>query len=98
MEKHGDILKLLKGEYGVSHGFVNTLSIMYRQHAAWGVPSEKDLIDDQYAGEKAKLRPIYQAIIAAVFRFGSDVKIAPKKSYVSLQLCRRQQKAGSTWD
>jgi hypothetical protein len=43
------------------------------------------LIDAQYKGHKVALRPIYDALIAAVKGFGRDVEIAPKKAYVSLR-------------
>ena len=85
LEKHGEIMKLLKGEYSVTHGFANTIAILYRQQAAGGPPPEADLVAGQYAGAKAGLKPIYEAILAAVNGFGQDVEIAPKKSYVSLR-------------
>jgi predicted transport protein len=85
LEKHGAIMKLLKGEYGVTHGYANTIAILYRQQAAGGPPPEKDLVDAQYAGAKADLRPIYETVLAAVSRFGPDVEIVPKKTYVSLR-------------
>jgi hypothetical protein len=85
LEKHGQMMKLLKGEYGVSHGFANTISILFRQQQAGGPPAETDLVAQQYAGKKAGLRPIYDAVLAAVEQFGTDVEVAPKKSYVSLR-------------
>lgn len=85
LEKHGEIMKLLKGEHGVTHGFANTISNLYRQEQAGGPTSEEDLVNAQYADAKAALRPIYAAIVSTVSRFGSDVEIAPKKSYVSLR-------------
>ncbi len=85
LEKHGDIMKLLKGEYGVTHGFANTITMLYRQQAAGGLPAEADLVAAQYAGAKAALKPIYEAVLAAVNGFGLDVEVAPKKSYVSLR-------------
>jgi hypothetical protein len=39
----------------------------------------------QYSGDKAPLRPIYDAIVQAVSRFGRDVEISPKKTWVSLR-------------
>ncbi len=84
-EKHGAIMKLLKGEHGVTHGFANTISILYRQQAAGGPPAEDDLVAAQYAGPKEGSRPIYDAVLSAVNSFGTDVEIAPKKSYVSLR-------------
>lgn len=85
LEKHGDILKMLKGEYGVTHGYANTIAALYRQQASGGPPAEDDLVEAQYSGAKAGLRPVYDTVLAAVSRFGSDVEIAPKKTYVSLR-------------
>lgn len=85
LEKHGDIMILLKGEYGVTHGFANMIAILFRQQAAGGPPAEADVVAAQYAGDKARLKPIYEAILEAVNGFGEEVEIAPKKSYVSLR-------------
>ena len=85
VEKHCEIMNLLKGDYGVTHGFANTIALLYRQQAAGGPPADHDLVAEQYAGDKAGLKPIYAAVLAAVSGFGSDVEIAPKKSYVSLR-------------
>lgn len=84
LEKHGDRLKLLKETYQVTHGFANTIALLYRQQAAGGAPAEDDLIAAQYA-TKTVLRPIYEAVVAATAQFGNDVEIAPKKAYVSLR-------------
>lgn len=84
-DQHGPIMKVLKDEHGLTHGYANTISILYRQQAAGGPPSEDNLVAEQYAGPKAGLRPLYEAIVAAAKGFGSDVEIAPKKTYVSLR-------------
>ena len=47
--------------------------------------SDDELVDQQYAGAKAPLRPIYDALVAAIEKFGSEVELAPKKAYVSLR-------------
>lgn len=85
LEKHGAIMKLLKDDHGVSHGYANTISILYRQELAGGAPDKEDLVAAQYTGPKAALKPIYDEILKIVSKFGSDVEIAPKKSYVSLR-------------
>lgn len=85
VQKHGDIMKLLKGEYGVTHGYANSISTLYRQKAAGGPSSANELVDAQYAGTKAELRPIYDAVVKVISEFGTDVEIAPKKTYVSLR-------------
>jgi hypothetical protein len=83
--KHGEIMKLLKGTFGVSHGYANQIALAAVRPADAPQPGSDDLINAQYAGAKAALRPIYDACIKAVSRFGTDVEIAPKKAYVSLR-------------
>lgn len=85
LEKHGQILKMLKTEYSVTHGFANTIASLYLEQLSGGAPVGEELIDQQFQGNKASLRPIYDAVIAAVSLFGKDIEIAPKKSYVSLR-------------
>jgi hypothetical protein len=80
-EKHGEMMSLLKGEHGVSHGFANFIALMYRNQ---GGPEGDDLIEKQYAA-KPTLRPIYDAIIGRVAGFGGDIEIAPKSASVSLR-------------
>ncbi len=36
------MMKLLKGEYGVTHGYANTIALLYRQQAAGGTPASDD--------------------------------------------------------
>ena len=38
LEKHGESMKLLQGELGVTHGYANTISILYRQRTARDPP------------------------------------------------------------
>jgi len=83
--QHGEIMKILKGEYGVSHGYANTISILYRQFLEGGPASDDDLVAAQYSEAKAALRPVYEAVITTVSGFGPDVEVAPKKTYVSLR-------------
>ena len=84
LEKHGQIVKLLKSEHGVTHGFANLIAHETLGSAAVHQDSV-DLVTAQYAGRKEGLRPIYDALIEMVSAFGSDVEISPKKSYVSLR-------------
>ena len=41
------------------------------------------MIDAQYSGKKAELRPIYKRISEIVRQLGDDVKLAPRKTYVA---------------
>ena len=84
LEKHGAIVKLLKQQHGVTHGFA---SLIAQKSLAEDRPEAggNDLVAAQYAGPKAGLRPIYDAVISAVREFGADVEVSPKKAYVSLR-------------
>ena len=82
LEKHGEMMKLLKGEHRISHGFANLIVHMTR-NAAETAPI--DLVQAQYSGAKASLRPIYDTIIDYVSSLGEGIEIAPKKTYVSLR-------------
>lgn len=90
LTKHGEIVKFLKTEHGLTHGYANLVA-----HKTLGSDAAEfegdDLIAAQYAGAKAALHPIYEALMAAVNGFGDDVEIAPKKAYVSL---RRKKQFG----
>jgi hypothetical protein len=87
LAKHREILNLMKDKYGMTYGYANLVAIKTLEGAA--PPASDDLVEMQYSGDKAGLRPIYAALIAAVSGFGSDVEAAPKKAYVSLR--RRKQ-------
>lgn len=79
-EKHGAILKFLKEEHGVSHGFANLIASKARE-----TEEEVDLVASQYSGAKTDLRPLYEEIVAYAKSLGPDVEIAPKKASVSLR-------------
>lgn len=84
--KHGEIVKSLKAEHGLSHGYANLVAHkLLKSDAASQTKGGADLVTTQYAGAKADLKPIYDAIIKAVDAFGKDVEVAPKNAYVSLR-------------
>ncbi len=89
LEKHGQIVSMLKDEHGLTHGNANTLALKAREAAAGGPQSDTDLVDSHYAGRNAALKPLYHAVLAKVNTFGPDIELAPKKTYVSLR--RRKQ-------
>ena len=83
--KHKEFMELLKNEHGLTHGFANMIALQ-ALHSDSHTASDTDaLVDAQYAGAKAGLRRIYDALLAAVRKFGKDVEVAPKKAYVSLR-------------
>ena len=89
LEKHGEQVAMLKADHGLGHGNANILAIKAREAAAGGALGADEVVDGQYAGRAAHLRPAYEAVVTAVRAFGDDIELAPKKSYVSLR--RRKQ-------
>ena len=84
-EKHGEIVKWLKSEHAVTHGFANLIAHMHRDAVAGDSGGANHLVELQYRGPKVELRPIYDEIIKVVSKLGNDIEIAPKKAYVSLR-------------
>lgn len=82
--KHGEYLKYLKGEHGLTHGYANLISMKARAADAGSVADKDSLVDAQYTG-KESLKPIYEKTKTAILKFGKDVEIAPKKAYVSIR-------------
>ena len=88
-EKHGELIKFLKTEYGLTHGYANLVAHKARQSDAESA-EDADLIKDQYVG-KETLKPLYDQLISEIQKFGKDVELAPKRAYVSL---RRKKQFG----
>lgn len=80
LDKHGQIVKFLKGDHSVTHGFA---SLIAGQALKSDAPD--DPVTEQYAGPKAALKPIHDAVIEFAKSLGDDVEIAPKKTSVSLR-------------
>jgi uncharacterized protein DUF5655/uncharacterized protein DUF4287 len=84
LAKHGEIVKALKGEHGVTHGYANMIAHSFLNLGSPAAGGD-DLIAKQYAGAKADLKPVYDKLVKAIQKFGKDVEISPKKAYVSLR-------------
>lgn len=80
--KHGEILKWLKTEHGIGHGYANHLAKVSLKDDD---NDEADLVAAQYAGKKGALMPLYLALVKAATALGPDVEIAPKKNNVSIR-------------
>jgi predicted transport protein len=73
--KHKDLVAWLKSEVAI------------RTLAAADSPAagSEDLVIAQYSGTKAGMRPVYDALVKHISKFGPDVEFSPKKAYVSLR-------------
>lgn len=86
---HGQMVALLKSEYGLTHGNANLIAHKVREALAGGPPPAADLLEAQYRGAKAGLRPVYDRLIAIASGLGPDVAVVVQKTGVSLR--RRRQ-------
>lgn len=81
LAKHGEQMKLLKGEHGIGHGYANLIC----QAAKGRLDADpSDLLSAQYEG-KENLRPIYDALASYAESLGGDVELAPKKTSVAFR-------------
>lgn len=86
LSKHSHLRDFFKTELGLGYGDANALAHFTRQPV--GPPaaakSQADVVDELYAGKKAHLRPIHDALWAEVERLG-DFEILPRQKYLSLR-------------
>jgi hypothetical protein len=88
--RHGELLARAKETLGLGHGHANLLvhEFRARSEAASGPAAAADPLDAIYAGSKAPLRPLHEALMARLADLG-PFEVAPKKANVSLR--RRKQ-------
>lgn len=83
-EKHMAIIQFLKSEHGLTHGYANFIAFKYRE--LFELPkNDLDLVAGQYSGQKSVLKPIYDELCKRVRKFGKDVEISPRKTYVTIR-------------
>ncbi len=89
LAKHKEMVTELKTKYSLTHGFANMIALQALQTDSHTTSDTDSLVDAQYTGAKAGLRPIYDSILVAASRFGKDLEITPKKAYVSLRRAKQ---------
>jgi predicted transport protein len=89
LEKHGEIVKFLKEAHGITHGYANMIAHSLKQSAAALSDDRDAFIEQQYAGAKAALRPIYERLLREIHDFGDDIQVVPMKAYVSLRRAKQ---------
>lgn len=89
LEKHGEIVKYLKEAHGITHGYANMIAHSLKQSAAALSDDRDTFIEQQYAGPKAALRPIYERLLREIMDFGDDIQVVPMKAYVSLRRAKQ---------
>ena len=84
--KHGALVTWLKTEHGVTHGYANLIAHYTLKSDAGSILAEGgDLIGEMFAGDKAVMRPLFDALMAQIRQFGADIDESPKKGYLSVR-------------
>jgi hypothetical protein len=60
LSKHKEFMTLLKEKHGLTHGFANMIALQALQSDSHTAGDTGALVDAQYAGAKAALRPLYK--------------------------------------
>ena len=79
----------LRSEHGIPQNSQWAIADAAARAAGWVRPAVAEYVDGQYAGQKAALRPIYDALAAAITDLGEDVTIEGRSTYIPF--VRRRQ-------
>ncbi|MBL8004769.1 MAG: DUF4287 domain-containing protein [Candidatus Kapabacteria bacterium] len=83
-QKHSDIINFLKAKHSFTYGFANFIAHKSKKSDAGSHENKDDLISKQYEG-KEHFKSLYDLILKEILKFGDDIEVAPKISYVSLR-------------
>jgi predicted transport protein len=83
LRKSGEVVTWLKREHGLGHSTAFIVAAEALKPADYVAPTDGQLIDAQYAGAKASLRPIFEKLLAYVLSLGDDVRVEVRQGYVA---------------
>lgn len=83
------VRRWLKTEHGVLQNSQWAIADAAARTAGWERPRAEEYVDQQYAGPKARLRPIFDLVHEIVESFGDDVRMEGRATYTPF--VRRRQ-------
>jgi predicted transport protein len=72
----------LRREHGVPQNSQWAIADAAAREAGWVPPTVDEYVDRQYAGAKAALRPVYDALAEAIGGLGDDVTVEGRGTYI----------------
>lgn len=91
LQKHGELMKVLKGDYGVSHGFANTIAQLYlKPELLAPKTASEDKLDSELLAGKEDIAPLFKKAKAMFEAVNGEVELAYKKTYISLRTPKKQ--------
>ena len=82
LEKTGEIVAWLKADFALGHGHANAIAHLL-VHADTIKASPDDKVTAHFSGNKSAWRKAYDALEVKLRKFGSDVEIAPNRTYIN---------------
>jgi hypothetical protein len=89
LERHGEMVAWLKTTHGLTHGNANLVAIRVREVMAGGAPEAAELLEAQYTGAKAAMRPVYERVAGIAQHAGPHVRMVIQKTGVSFRRARQ---------
>ncbi|MFT5514688.1 MAG: putative transport protein [Rhodothermales bacterium] len=83
------VRKWLKAQHGVLQNSQWAIADAAARAAGWVEPTLEEYIDRQYAGPKASLRPIFDAVRERAISLGDDVSVEGRSTYVPFVRARQ---------
>src|SRR5262245_31170675 len=83
------VRRWLKDVHGVPQNTQWAIADAAARAAGWVRPTVAEYVDQQYAGAKAGLRPIYDRIAAEVLAFGDDISVEGRGTYTPFVRARQ---------
>src|SRR5215467_5857726 len=83
LTKYPELMVWLKSEFELGHGHANVIAHEI-VNADKPAVTKDEAIAKLFTGKKEKWRKPYDAMMAKLFKFGSDVSTAPTSTYISL--------------
>lgn len=88
--KHGEAMKILKGEHGVSHGYANLISQTFFKPELLSASSNDNNPDEALLNGKEAIAEIFIGAKRLFEKVKGDVEFAYKKTYISLRTPKKQ--------
>lgn len=83
-EKHGEIMKHLKGDFNITHGYANLIAHKFLKSDSNSNDNKEELALAPYKGKEHFL-PVYEELRGFIETLGTDVEFAPKNTYMSVR-------------
>lgn len=81
---HREVRRWITDHYHVGAKSAWVIAAVTLRHLGRVDPSQDEMVDEQYLGRYAPLRPVYDAIAFAARQLGDDVEIRPALTHVTL--------------